>query len=262
MWKKIVTIIAIVLFVVGLALLLFAPVSNFIGNLISNSETEEFNTIVNNIEDGSYEEALEKGEIDKEGYPIDNSGKRTSDKPLVFKVDVDRLYKASKEYNEYLKENQGSLLVNEFAYENQALNLSDYGIPNGIYGYISAPTIGMKLPIYLGANEATMSYGAAHLTYTSLPVGGESTNVAIAGHTGYIGRIFFDNLRNLNEGDEITLTNFWGDLNYKVTTRKVVAENEASDIFIQKGEELLTLVTCISNSSGGFDRYLVICERV
>jgi hypothetical protein len=25
---------------------------------------------------------------------------------------------------------------------------------------------------------------------------------------------------------------------------------------------LLTLITCISNGNGGFDRYLVICERV
>ena len=55
----------------------------------------------------------------------------------------------------------------------------------------------MRLPIYLGANSSNMSYGAAHMSATSLPIGGKNTNAVLAGHTGYIGRIFFDNLRNL-----------------------------------------------------------------
>ena len=119
----------------------------------------------------------------------------------------------------------------------------------------------MRLPIYLGANNANMSYGAAHLTYTSLPIGGDTTNTVLAGHTGYVGRIFFDNLRNLKIGDTVTLHNYWGSLDYRVTETKVCLENETQDVFLKEGKDLLTMITCISDGHGGFNRYYVICER-
>lgn len=75
-------------------------------------------------------------------------------------------------------------------YSQAAVNLEDYGITDGIYGYVTAETINMRLPIYLGANSSNMSYGAAHMSATSLPIGGKNTNAVLAGHTGYIGRIF------------------------------------------------------------------------
>lgn len=261
MLKKILTAIACVLLLAGLALLLFPPISNMIGNNISTGEADKFDTQIENIADGSYDDALSKGKIDKQGYPIDKDGNRTDDVPVLFNVDVKQLYEDSLEYNENLKTNQHSLLISEYSYEQPSLDLVNYGIYDGIYGYVYAPTINMKLPIYLGANDATMSYGAAHLTYTSLPVGGDSCNVAIAGHTGYIGRIFFDNLRNLQIGDEVDVKNYWTTLKYKVTETKIINENDSQDLFITKGKDRLTLITCISNNSGGFDRYLVICER-
>ncbi len=257
---KILTIVATVMLVSGLGLLLFPPISNSVGKSIANNEIDKFDQMVENIADGSFEEALEKGEIDNEGYPIDENGNRTSDVPIVFVVESGRLLADSIAYNEELKTNQSQKLTTE-TYENQVLNLLDYGVITNIYGYVSAPSIDMQLPVYLGANEYNMSYGVAHLCYTSLPTGGESTNTVIAGHTGYIGRIYFDKLRYLQIGDSIQFTNYWGKLNYKVAETKIVDEHESSDIYIKKGEDLLTLITCISDKHGGFDRYIVICER-
>ena len=54
-------------------------------------------------------------------------------------------------YNEKLKTHQYDLLINEHSYQQASLNLYDYGVPNNIYGYISAASIEMELPIYLGA---------------------------------------------------------------------------------------------------------------
>lgn len=261
MWRKLLTILAFLLLAAGLVLVLFAPVSNFIGSQISNGKTQEFDSILEQVQEGSYKEALKNGKIDEQGYPVDESGNRTSAAPVYFEADLKRLYRDSIAYNERLKSEQGSLLTNEYAYAQPSLDLTDYGIYNGIYGYVEAPSIGMKLPVYLGANDATMSYGAAHLTYTSLPVGGESTNVSLAGHTGYIGRIFFDNLRNLKAGDTVKVKNYWDTLSYKVSETKVVAMDESADIYIQEGKDLLTLVTCISDGAGGFNRLLVICSR-
>ncbi|MEE1281025.1 MAG: sortase [Acutalibacteraceae bacterium] len=260
MKRKILFILASIMLLTGLGLVLFPPISNSIGTAIAKNEIEKFDEIINNVAEGSFEEALEKGEIDSEGYPIDENGKRTSDTQIIFEVESGRLLEDSLAYNEELKSTQTQMLTTE-SYSRQVLNLLDYGVITNIYGYVSAPTIDMQLPVYLGASDYNMSYGVAHLCYTSLPTGGESTNTVIAGHTGYIGRIYFDKLRYLQIGDSIEFTNYWGKLNYKVAETKVVEENDSADIYIKEGEDLLTLITCISNGNGGFDRYVVICER-
>ena len=244
----------------GLGLVLFPPISNSVGTAIAKNEIEKFDELINNVAEGSFEEALEKGEIDSKGYPIDENGKRISETQIIFEVESGRLLEDSLAYNEELKSTQTQMLTTE-SYSRQVLNLLDYGVITNIYGYVSAPTIDMQLPVYLGASDYNMSYGVAHLCYTSLPTGGESTNTVIAGHTGYIGRIYFDKLRYLQIGDSIEFTNYWGKLNYKVAETKIVEENDSADIYIKEGKDLLTLITCISNDNGGFDRYVVICER-
>ena len=260
MLKKILTVVAIVMLVVGIGLVAFPPISNFVGTQISNGDADSFDIRVEEVEDGSFEEAVKDGKVDKEGYKVDKDGKRTSKQPVVFKVDLDRLFKDSVAYNKKLESSQYELFRND-TYSQAAINLSNYGISDGIYGYVSAKTIGMRLPIYLGANSANMSYGAAHMSATSLPIGGNNTNTVLAGHTGYVGRIFFDNLRNLKMGDKVSITNYWDTIDYKVVETKVNKPNESEDCYIKNGKDLLTMFTCISDGNGGFDRYYVICER-
>ena len=105
LWRKIVTGIAIVMLVAGIGLFMFPIVSNFIGTQIANSETEKFDSQIENVvDDGlTFEDAHEQGKVDDEGYLIDEKGNRKSDNPVVFRLDLDRLYKDSTEYNEKLK---------------------------------------------------------------------------------------------------------------------------------------------------------------
>ena len=156
---------------------------------------------------------------------------------------------------------QHELLTNEQSYQSPALNLSSYGITSGVYGYISAPSIGMELPIYLGGNDENMALGGAHMTYTSLPVGGKSTNCVLSGHSGYIGRIFFDYIPSLSIGDAITVENYWNTLTYKVIDKQIHKKDESADCYITEGRDLLTLITCVPNGHDGFDRFYLICER-
>ena len=262
-WRKIVITIASVMLVAGMGLLLFPVVSNFIGTKISEAETENFEKQAANIaEDMSFDEAVENGIVDDEAYPIDEKGKRTSDTRLVFDVDIKRLFEDSLEYNAGLKNNQSSNIIGDNAFATPVHDLRIYVFMDGIYGYVSAPTIGMKLPIYLGASDANMSYGVGHMTYTSLPTGGNNTNTVLAGHTGYIGRVFFDNLRNLAIGDRVTLRNYWTNLEYQVVETKICTPYEAEDVLIKDGKDMLTMITCISVGRGVTNRYYVICERV
>ena len=274
MKKKILIIIAVVLLVAGLGFLLFPPISNFFGKQIAKGQTETYEkalTYVITEEDDAgtgvtektYAAALEAKQIDKEGYPINESGSRTSDAPVRFKADLDRLHRDSIAYNEDLKESQGSKFSEKSDYNAvSALDLRDYGIYDGIYGYVSAPSIDLYLPIYLGTSDANMSYGAAHMTYTSLPLGGTDTNAVIAGHTGYIGRVFFDNLRSLSVGDKITVRNFWDTLTYEVIEMNTIKPNESAAAFIKDGEDLFTMFTCAPMESGDFGRFFAKCRRV
>ena len=272
MWKKVVTVIAIILLLGGIGFLLFPTVSNQIGQQRANNVIEEYSETLDNIikEDEpevaeklgitakTHEEALELGEIDEEGYPISVGGVRTYSYPVTFEYDLDRLLEDSRAYNASIIHNQGT--VDTINYEKAALDMSRYGL-NNLYGYLSAPAIDLYLPVYLGANDSVMSYGAAHLSGTSLPLDEKDTNVAIAGHTGYIGRIFFDNIKRLDPGDTVSFTNYWETIDYEVIDFKTVAPNETGDIYIKEGRQLMTLITCTPDSSGGFSRFLVICEK-
>ena len=274
MKKKILIIIAVVLLLAGLGFLLFPPVSNFIGKQIAKGQAEAFDYKISHMitedDDGgtgvtekTYAAALEAKQIDRQGYPVNSSGNRTSDKPVVFKADLDRLRRDSIAYNEDLKQSQGSKFSESRDYNSvSALNLRDYGIYDGIYGYISAPSIDMTLPIYLGTSDENMSYGAAHMTYTSLPLGGRDTNSVAVGHTGYVGRIFFDNIRNFNIGDKIKVRNYWETMTYEVVEMNSFKPYESASAFISEGEDLFTLSTCTPLSDGDYGRFFVKCRRV
>ena len=69
-----------------------------------------------------------------------------------------------------------------------------------------------------------MAWGSAHLYHTSLPLGGESTNTVIAGHTGYFGRTAFDYLPQLSEGDIVSVTTYFDTLNYRVAAKKEIKQ--------------------------------------
>ena len=270
-WQKIVSIIALLSLLTGIGFLSFPAVSNFFGQQRANGIIEDFNNTrdnivpagnsgkpVNGVTAKSHAEAVKKGEVDSEGYVIDGDGNRTSNSPVIFEYDLNALHRDSVAYNKGLINHQGTVDTSD--YTKAALKMSDYGLSN-FYCYLSIPSIDMYLPVYLGANDDMMSCGAAHLAGTSLPVDMKDTNVAIAGHTGYIGRIFFDNIRKLDPGDSVTIHNYWESINYKVIDYKVVKPNQTADIYIQNGRQLLTLITCIKSKGEGFDRYLVICEK-
>lgn len=268
---KTIIIISIVITLVAFSLILYPSVSKIITTQQTSVNIETYDEMAKNVisvdegntEDSNtselFEKAYNQGLIDKDGYAINSAGARISDNPVYFKQNLDRLYTDSVAYNKDLIKCQQSKL-NENSYTNSALNLSDYGIYNNQFGYISAPSIHLQLPIYLGANDNSMNYGAAHLCYTSLPIINDScntTNTVIAAHTDYIGKIFFDDIKNLNIGDNIRVTNFWNTINYYVISKDIYKPNESESIYLSEGENLLTLITCANNGS---ERYIVVCK--
>lgn len=253
--KKAIRIIVIILFSVGIAILLYDPISSEIyKHNIDNAIIEFENTRKNSSNDI----VDQKDTYNHNDEPTEEQNNKTNARTETVKINLNKLYIDSVKYNENLINNQKKLLVDSNSYTSSALNLIDYGIYNNMYGYITIEAINLKLPIYLGANDTTMSFGAAHLNYTSLPIDGESINTVLAGHTGYWGKIFFDNIKCLNIGDDIQITNYWDKISYKVIEKKQLKPEETQSIYIQDDKDILTLLTCISN---GKERYYIICER-
>ena len=251
---KVLAVVALILVTVSLSLFAYPNVSKQVIQKKNDEIIEQFDEITDDVQDGDREEAIEDGVINEDGYLIDDNGEIVSDYPVVFQKDLDRLYQDSIAYNEALKDRQDL----DVDFSGAALDLTDYGIYDGVYGYINAPAIGLNVPIYLGASDGNMAWGASHLMNTSLPFGGESTNTVLAGHTGYFGMIVFDYIPSLSVGDTVSVTTYFDTLDYRVISKKEITETETNDLYIEKGKDLLTLITC---ARMGKARYEVICER-
>ncbi len=164
-------------------------------------------------------------------------------------------------YNVWLYEEKQADLVDAAAYASPSFTLGDYGFPDEVFGVISIPALELEMPLYLGASQQHMADGAAVLTETSIPIGGENTNAVIAGHRGWNGASYFLHVPELKIGDTIYITNLWETLTYTVVGTEIIHPNDYEKILIQEGKDMITLLTCHPPASGGKQRFLVYCER-
>ena len=171
------------------------------------------------------------------------------------------LLDAMQRYNKELWDEKQADLKDPWSYTQPSFLLKQYGLDSEIFGVISIPKLDLEMPLYLGATTDHLADGAAHLSQTSLPIGGENTNCVIAGHRGFNGATYFRYITDLVPGDIVTITNIWETLTYEVCETKVIKPNEVEEIHIQEGRDLLTLLTCHPYASGGKYRYLVFCQR-
>ena len=178
-----------------------------------------------------------------------------------FSILYPELYQAMQDYNQSIYLNKQTGLTEDGIYAEPSFILSDYGVETNAIAVLNIPALDLSMPVYLGANDENMATGAAHMSNTSLPVGGINTNCVIAGHRGYSGADYFKHLDTLKEGDSVQLVTLWNTLNYTVSEIRIIEPYDVEQILIQEGRELLTLLTCHPYASGGRYRYLVICER-
>lgn len=173
------------------------------------------------------------------------------------------LYSAMEAYNAYLVSGgQNTMYKQVDAFSATQIDLSQYGITETeVVGVVSVPSIGVEMPLYLGATSEHMAAGFAQLSYTSMPIGGESTNCVVAGHRGWRGAKYLLDADKIALGDMVFLQNYWCTLSYRVVEIREVKRYELEAIEIQEDKDLLTLMTCTPVGVGSH-RLLIICERV
>ena len=171
----------------------------------------------------------------------------------------DALYQQLQAYNQSLTAN-GQTLTDAWDYEQAPITV-EYMPNEGVIGYIEIPDMEVRLPLLLGASEENLAKGAAVLSQTSMPIGGESTNCVIAGHRGYRGSPYFRNIQRLQVGSAVYVTNPWETLEYTVTGFDIIQPSDLDAILIQPGKDMVTLLTCHPYASRGEYRYVVYCQR-
>ncbi|MDO4665961.1 MAG: class C sortase [Actinomycetaceae bacterium] len=128
-------------------------------------------------------------------------------------------------------------------------------------GRLVIPAAKVDLPIYHGTSMKTLEKGIGHLYGSSLPVGGKSTHAVLTGHTGLSTASLLDHLTDIKHGDPIYIQVAGRKLKYKVFDIKVVKPDQVSSLKVQKGRDLVTVITCTPYGINSH-RLLITGERV
>lgn len=234
--RRIALVFSTVLLFLGIGIVLYPLVSQWLFDMNTSNLVDKF--------DEQSQDLRETGAL-SDGTEIDLSG----------------LLEAMQAYNLEIYENGQEGFRDAWSYQVPSFDLTEWGLPDNMVGYINIPAMGVTLPIYLGANDQSMAKGAAHLSQTSLPIGGTNVNTVLAAHRGYGALAMFRNIEALSVGDNIYITNFWETLTYRVVETKVILPTATSEVLIQEGRDMLTLITCHPYRNNTH-RYVVYCERV
>ena len=207
MKKHLSTILLVLVFLVGLSVVLYPTVSDWVNRRNASRALVSYDETVNALSDADYEAC----------------------------------FAAADDYNRRLAATENAFYKPELVsgYE-QTLDLSG----TGIMGYITIQKIGVELPIYHGTGEGVLQVAAGHLEGSSLPVGGAGTHAVISAHRGLPSAKLFTNLDELEVGDTFTVTVLDRVLTYEVDLISIVLPNETDLLQPTPGKDYLTLMTC------------------
>lgn len=147
MKKDLSSMILVLVFFMGLSVLLYPAVSDYINSKTQSRAVANYDSIMSEMKEEDCEALLAEAEA----------------------------------YNAKLYElNRSSFKPTQIDGYSDILNIGG----TGIMGYVSIDKIKVELPIYHGTDEGVLQVAAGHLEGSSLPIGGRSTHCAISAHRG------------------------------------------------------------------------------
>ena len=201
------TIILILIFLVGLSVMLYPTVSDYINQKNQSRAVASYSEEVENLSD----------------------------------VDYQAYFNAADDYNRRLAETPDAFYrPEEVSGYTDTLDVSG----TGIMGYITISKIGVELPVYHGTSDGVLQVTAGHLEGSSLPVGGAGTHAVISAHRGLPSAKLFTNLDELEVGDTFTITVLDRVLTYEVDQISIVLPTETDLLQPVEGKDYVTPMTC------------------
>lgn len=203
-----------------------------------------------------------KNEIDvwKQKIPTESTESSNSSEQTESPPQYQDLYRSMCDYNNEIFKNGQKDLKDAWSYQAEIYDLSKYGMDTDIFGLVSIPKLDVEMPLYLGANYYNLDRGFAQLSQTSMPIGGNNSNCVIAGHRGWHSEPYLIDIEDLEIGDSVFIQNPWETLEYRVSEIKLIYPHEVEQLYIQKGKDMVTLLTCHPYRVNSH-RYIVYCER-
>ena len=194
-------------FFLGIALILYPPVSDYINTRNQSRVVQAYQDAVSRIADSKREEILQRAE----------------------------------DYNRRLAETPGAFYEPErVAGYAETLDITG----TGIMGYLDIDKLHLELPVYHTVEPEVLQIAVGHLPGSSLPIGGAGTHTVISGHRGLPNAKLFSDLNKLEPGDRFTITVLNEVYTYQVDRVKTVEPYEVEDLQIDPEEDLCTLFTC------------------
>ena len=201
------TIILILVFFVGLSVMLYPTISDYVNQLHQTRAVANYAADVDKLSDADYTAYFEAADAFN----------------AQIAADPDALY-----------------FPDRFPSYESTLDVTG----TGIMGYITIEKVGVELPIYHGTSDAVLQVAAGHLEGTSLPVGGASTHAVISAHRGLPSAKLFTNLDQLEVGDTFTITVLDRTLTYEVDNISIILPTETDSLKVSEGKDYITLMTC------------------
>ncbi len=156
-------------------------------------------------------------------------------------ADYSRLFAAADAYNESLRDLAFPLTDYE-QLEGYRQMLALEG--SNVMARISIEKIDVDLPVCHGSSEAVLSIAAGHLQGSSLPVGGAGTHAVLTAHRGLPSARLFSDLNRLEAEDIFQISVLDRKLLYRVEEIVTVKPDETDRLRIVPGEDYCTLFTC------------------
>lgn len=162
--------------------------------------------------------------------------------------DIDKLIAKAQSYNESLVKTD-VVITDPFDPDNShRFLLKEYesmlNVGNDLLCYVEIPCINVYLPVYHGTSDEVLKKGAGHIEGTSIPIGGTSTHSVIAAHSGLSTARMFSDLEKVTYGDVFYIHYLGKTISYKVDKITVVDSDDTSQLYIEKGKDYSTLLTC------------------
>jgi len=106
-----------------------------------------------------------------------------------------------------------------------------------LVGRIDIPRLDLSAIVFEGTSDDTLARGVGHLRGTAAP--GARGNLVLAGHRD----TFFRELRDIRQGDRISVKAPDGDHQYSVDSTAIVHPNQ-TEVLRPSDDATLTLITC------------------
>ena len=153
-----------------------------------------------------------------------------------------RIIESAREYNKRLAETGILWNMTEAQRAEYNKELSIDG--SEVMAVVSIPKFHIRCPVYHGTDEAVLQIAVGHIEGSSLPVGGKDTHTIISGHRGLPSARLFTDIDKIKEGDTWTINVLNETLTYECDQIRIVLPDDLSDLRIEEGKDLCTLVTC------------------